>query len=412
MAKAAGKATKNAGGAKAAAKLKASEAFRKSVGDDGKDDGTVELERQLAALGLCIKDMNGDGNCLFRALSDQLFGGPDRHGECRQAACDHMQAHPDLYAPFVDDGSLDSHIKRMRKPGVFGGNMELVAFARTHAVDIAVHQAGQPIWIVDGADAVDQPAAAQAARQPEPRPVLHVAYHSWEHYSSVRNQSGPHSGLPSIVMRSGGDGGGRESTAGQAAGPRKHAWDRDPSEPPTSMEIRVMGLTGVDDLPKVRTLFAKFRGDPGRVMDALYEDMYDSGQPDAHDPPDPPAAQTSVTPEAAGPPITPADDAAPTLDPTGSESACAPVATQDEPALAQTKAGPKAKAGAGPAKRVSARDRKEQARKTRKANALEKKRGKDGGSSAETASAAQEAARGASSAVDVALARGIELIRI
>lgn len=29
-------------------------------------------------------------------------------------------------------------------------------------------------------------------------PLLHIAYHSWEHYSSVRNKNGPHHGLPEI----------------------------------------------------------------------------------------------------------------------------------------------------------------------------------------------------------------------
>jgi hypothetical protein len=29
--------------------------------------------------GLCVRDMEPDGNCLFRSISDQVFGNPELH---------------------------------------------------------------------------------------------------------------------------------------------------------------------------------------------------------------------------------------------------------------------------------------------------------------------------------------------
>ncbi|KAH6578118.1 hypothetical protein BASA50_002281 [Batrachochytrium salamandrivorans] len=230
----------------------------KNVNHSFTDDNTTQLDCQLAELGLVIKDITGDGNCLFRALSDQLYGTPTRHGQCRIDTCSHIAAYKDLYDPFIDNGdSLEKYIAKMSKGGVYGGNMEIVAFARHHKVNVAVHQAGLPVWVISGTISENSP-----SRQP----MLHIAYHSWEHYSSIRNRDGPFTDMPCISIR----------PSGNVCGsiPKSKAvWDRAENEPPTHLETVAMNTTGVHDLPKVRALFSKFRGDPGRVIDQLYEDL-------------------------------------------------------------------------------------------------------------------------------------------
>lgn len=47
-------------------------------------DPYYEFQKVLKPLGLKIKDVLGDGNCLFRALSDQLYGHEERHERIRQ----------------------------------------------------------------------------------------------------------------------------------------------------------------------------------------------------------------------------------------------------------------------------------------------------------------------------------------
>ena len=49
--------------------------------------------------------------------------------------------------------------------------------ARRYNSDIVIHQKNQPIWTVSG------PSSKHPARQ------LHLAYHDWEHYSSVRKMN-------------------------------------------------------------------------------------------------------------------------------------------------------------------------------------------------------------------------------
>jgi len=54
------------------------------------DDELQEFMEALKSQGLEMVFMEGDGNCLFRAMSHQLFGDPDMHGEVRRCCMDFM----------------------------------------------------------------------------------------------------------------------------------------------------------------------------------------------------------------------------------------------------------------------------------------------------------------------------------
>ena len=93
--------------------------------------------------GRSIVDMNADGNCLFRALSDQLYGDyGNRHDEVRSEVCNFMEDNEDefkLFLVFEDDTEeeedakdFDHYIEVMRSDGEWGGNLELVAAARLY----------------------------------------------------------------------------------------------------------------------------------------------------------------------------------------------------------------------------------------------------------------------------------------
>lgn len=87
--------------------------------------------------------MSGDGNCLFRALSDQYHGSDKQHREVRQQVCQYLRDNEEEYQYFVeDDRSFEQHVSCMERDGTYGGNMELAAFARLSGVDIKVYQPG------------------------------------------------------------------------------------------------------------------------------------------------------------------------------------------------------------------------------------------------------------------------------
>lgn len=152
----------------------------------------------LAANGLYAFDVTGDGNCLFRALSDQYYGdGGSGHRKIRAMTMDYMENNPGEFEMFMLDENLAQHITRMRKDGTFGDQAEIVAFARTTNVNISIHQRDtEPLLIRP-----DGGSCETKYNGSEPSQTLHIAYHYWEHYSSVRNIGGPYTGPPQIQVQ-------------------------------------------------------------------------------------------------------------------------------------------------------------------------------------------------------------------
>ncbi|KAF7724691.1 hypothetical protein EC973_000799 [Apophysomyces ossiformis] len=213
-------------------------------------DGGEDLDSQLRSLNLCTKDMAGDGNCLFRALSDQFHGSDSRHKMIRQEICTYLRANEETYKYFVeDDQSFDYHVDCMENDGTFGGNMELAAFARLKGVDIKVYQPGM-IYIITGTE------EEESEQDSEDKQVLHIAYHSWEHYSSVRNLDGPFTGPPEVHSMELND----ESES-----------DDGIEDSEFSSREKVVREACPDVEPrKIRRLLRKHKGNTDKVIDVLY----------------------------------------------------------------------------------------------------------------------------------------------
>eukprot|EP00088_Acartia_fossae_P061061 TRINITY_DN732_c0_g1_i11.p1 TRINITY_DN732_c0_g1~~TRINITY_DN732_c0_g1_i11.p1 ORF type:complete len:387 (-),score=72.24 TRINITY_DN732_c0_g1_i11:409-1569(-) len=162
-----------------------------NAGGEEEYDDCDQLNNQLLGLGLSLKIIPGDGNCLFRALGDQLDGNFHDHLHHRKSVVEYMLEHRDDFEPFVeDDISFDQHIRNLSEPGTFGGNDSLVAFARLHNLTIVIHQLDKPAWQVQYSPADGGGTSDNRSRE------LHISYHNGDHYNSVRrcedvNGTGP-----------------------------------------------------------------------------------------------------------------------------------------------------------------------------------------------------------------------------
>ncbi|KAM5247062.1 OTU domain-containing protein 3 isoform 2-T2 [Ctenodactylus gundi] len=140
----------------------------------GCEEEFVSFANQLQALGLKLREVPGDGNCLFRALGDQLEGHSRNHLKHRQETVDYMIKQREDFEPFVeDDIPFEKHVASLAKPGTFAGNDAIVAFARNHQLNVVIHQLNAPLWQIRGTD-------KSSVRE------LHIAYRYGEHYDSVR----------------------------------------------------------------------------------------------------------------------------------------------------------------------------------------------------------------------------------
>lgn len=177
------------------------------------DENFQSFSNQLAKIGLELRDITGDGNCCFRALSDQMVGDENQHLIYRKSVCNFMRENREDFEPFVvaliadnedeeNNGNgngnnnraigktrqatrelansakkvdaFEKYIRNLEQPGTYADNGCLVAFARLNQVDINIHQLNLEIWTINGNNRND------LVRQ------LHLSYHNGEHYSSIR----------------------------------------------------------------------------------------------------------------------------------------------------------------------------------------------------------------------------------
>ena len=235
-----------------------------------------------------------------------MYGTPYYHAELRHETCEQLAAYPERYAGFVDtEKPFDAYVQSMRELGTYGGHLELSAFAHLIQKPIRIIQPGL-VYVVscdddspksrqsrlkrerqreselrtaDAGASEDRAAAAASDREmrrrrreqhrlQEPAPPrgdvrletvgpLYIAYHDWEHYSSLRSLQGPHAGLPRIA-----------DTPPPAAAADAGGEDDAAPEPRSTEEKMVLMSTPGHTLQEIRPLLREL-GDWESVVEEL-----------------------------------------------------------------------------------------------------------------------------------------------
>lgn len=160
---------------------------------------TQERERMLASMklhGLVEKEIRADGHCLYSAIADQLqqldvaLGDSATTDEkpragyliVRARAADYIEAHQDDFVPFLEE-PLPEYLLKVRSTGEWGGQLELMALAKTYSVDINVLQDFGRVEKIEGETAAG-----------EEKKSMWLGYYKYgfglgEHYNSLRKAS-------------------------------------------------------------------------------------------------------------------------------------------------------------------------------------------------------------------------------
>ncbi|KAL8918856.1 MAG: hypothetical protein Q9208_007113 [Pyrenodesmia sp. 3 TL-2023] len=258
--------------------------------------GVVKSEFPLLkAAGLYVVPTEGNGNCLFHALSDQLYGDQSKHKEIREAVIQSMRDNGDEYKYFLvvhpGGGSrrnpkrknagtfstkfnaeqqvsasdvnavFEGHLARMAKGGSYGDNMELVAFAKAFRVDVTIYKSEWAYHI-------------KAEGDSSGLPNLHIAYHTYEHYSSVRNIRGPHTGVPNTEPL-------YESI--EAAAEAKEQLAQGTYILPWMVDVVLQSQTILQDRATIQKKLEDAKGDVNAVVDNLIESQQVWSSPGASD---------------------------------------------------------------------------------------------------------------------------------
>jgi OTU-like cysteine protease len=105
------------------------------------------------------------GNCLFRALSDQLYDTTERHEHIRERVVEHLRTNRADFEPFVlanaeedlirsqprtrssrsrnpslDEDHYETYLQNMAKQNTWGGEREITAFCQAFDKDVLIHR--------------------------------------------------------------------------------------------------------------------------------------------------------------------------------------------------------------------------------------------------------------------------------
>ena len=142
-----------------------------------RDPARGALRARLRAFGLAEEEVEGDGNCQFRALSAQLWNDGGRaHGEARGRVVAALARAPERYRPFVADEPWDAYLARMARDGAWGDHVTLQAAA--DALDARVH-------VLTSYDDAGYLQIVPHANPRAPR-TLWLSFWAEVHYNSVR----------------------------------------------------------------------------------------------------------------------------------------------------------------------------------------------------------------------------------
>ncbi|CAM6092176.1 unnamed protein product [Calypogeia fissa] len=153
-------------------------------GTGGGGGENTKVDEQLAALGLKVIQVTGDGNCFFRAIADQLEGNEEEHAKYRGKVVDYLEDHKEDFEPFLEEEvTFDEYCSNMRQDGTWAGHMELQATSLVTKCDICIHRLMFPRWQIMNF-------------QTPGTPIIQLSYHGEEHYNSVRRMEDDSSGPP------------------------------------------------------------------------------------------------------------------------------------------------------------------------------------------------------------------------
>lgn len=137
------------------------------------DEIDEKFKKKLEELGYFIREVGGDGNCLFRSVSEQVEGNEHNFQEYREKCVNYMKENKDDFAPFIeDDEPFDKYIERMSQNSEWGGNLEIYALSKLLEANFYIYMLDQPMYIVKNFE--------------KPKRNIMLTYHEGKHYNSLR----------------------------------------------------------------------------------------------------------------------------------------------------------------------------------------------------------------------------------
>ncbi|CAJ0937254.1 unnamed protein product, partial [Mesorhabditis belari] len=157
-----------------------------------------ELERTFAETlqrerGFLIREIVGDGNCLFRAVAYHVYADEEMHAEVRRLCLNYMEQNRDHFSQFITE-DFSGYLARKRKLNIHGNHLEIQACSEMFARPVEIYE-----YSIDPLN-VFHPIRGSPSSQQHPQSPIRLSYHDGCHYNAVydpqRSTFGVGLGLP------------------------------------------------------------------------------------------------------------------------------------------------------------------------------------------------------------------------
>lgn len=128
----------------------------------------------LAQRSLLIHPIEGDGNCLFRSVSHQLYGCSSFHVLVRQKALEYMSIEREYFFQFIEGGlsKFEEYLEHQRCDGAWGDDIEIQAMSEIYDRPFELYAyAARPMKTFHESSGCGAP--------------LRLSYHGQCHYNSI-----------------------------------------------------------------------------------------------------------------------------------------------------------------------------------------------------------------------------------
>jgi len=166
---------------KAKARLKEIEEAEKDAENSEKFKEHQSITSKLKSMGLMVKEMSSDGNCMYNAVLDNGLI-KESIASIRDKTATFMLENKDMFLPYVPDSSNDessnflNYCETIKVNGTWGGQLELLAISNVFKQPVHVIQAFAPVIVI--------------GEQFDSRPIV-ITFHRHqlsmgEHYNSTQ----------------------------------------------------------------------------------------------------------------------------------------------------------------------------------------------------------------------------------
>ena len=125
--------------------------------------------------------VENDGNCLYRAISYQVYGDVRHYKLVRQKCMDYVHLNGKYFIEFVDTdryNGIRDYVEQNRRDKVWGDNLEIQAMAELYDIPVEIYEYKvQPERVFNE--------QATRSKVSQPGAILRLSFHRGNHYNAV-----------------------------------------------------------------------------------------------------------------------------------------------------------------------------------------------------------------------------------